>query len=89
MKTYVITEEDIERLRCNLDSGGDEVYWYISQLDNWEETLEHISDVKLPYSGLKKQQPILLDIPEDFYTNRAKYFVMVELEKPKEDDNIK
>ena len=89
MKTYIITEEDLERLRRNLDSGGDEVYWYISQLDNWEETLRYVSDVKLPYTGLKKQQPILLDIPEDFHTNRAKYFVMVELEKPKEDDNIK
>ncbi len=52
MKTYIITEEDIERLRCNLDSGGDEVYWYISQLDNWENTLEYVSDVKLPYIGL-------------------------------------
>ena len=51
MKTYIITEEDVERLRCNLDSGGDEVYWYISQLDNWEETLEYISDVKLPHTG--------------------------------------
>lgn len=51
MKNYIITEEDIERLRRNLDSGGDEVYWYISQLDNWEETLRYVSDVKLPYSG--------------------------------------
>ena len=51
MKTYIITEEDIERLRRNLDSGGDEVYWYISQLDNWEETLEYASDVKFPYAG--------------------------------------
>ena len=51
MKTYIITEEDIGRLRRNLDSGGDEVYWYISQLDNWEETLEYISDVILPYTG--------------------------------------
>ena len=52
MKTYIITEEDIERLRCNLDSGGDEVYWYICQLDNWEDTLEYVYDVKLPYTGL-------------------------------------
>jgi hypothetical protein len=45
MKTYIITEKDIDRLRCNLDSGGDEVYWYISQLDNWEETLEEAGDI--------------------------------------------
>ena len=82
MKTYIITEEDIERLRRNLDSGGDEVYWYISQLDNWEETLNELST--------PKKSNFKYEIPEDFYTNRAKYFVMLELEKPKEtDDNIK
>ena len=89
MKNYIITEKDIERLRYNLDCNGDNDWWYISQLDNWEETLRDVSDVKLPYTELIEQQPILFDIPEDFYTNRAKYFVMVGLEKPKEDDNIK
>ena len=39
MKTYIITEKDIERLRYNLDCNGDNDWWYISQLDNWVETL--------------------------------------------------
>ena len=53
MKTYIITEEDIERLRRNLDSGGDEVYWYISQLDNWEETLSYKTNE--PYEDLQRE----------------------------------
>ena len=52
MKTYIITEKDIERLRCNLECNGDDDGWYISQLDNWEDTLEYVSDIKLPYTGL-------------------------------------
>lgn len=42
MKTYIITEKDIERLRHNLECSSDSDWWYISQLDNWEETLEPI-----------------------------------------------
>jgi hypothetical protein len=53
MKTYLVTKEDIERLRCNLDSGGDEVYWYISQLDNWEETLSYKTNE--PYDDLQRE----------------------------------
>ena len=74
MKTYLVTKEDIERLRCNLDSGGDEVYWYISQLDNWEETLTDVEENNTPF---------VINLPEDFYTNRAKYFALLELENPR------
>lgn len=42
MKVYLVTELDIERLRCNLDCSADEDWWYISQLDNWEETLTKV-----------------------------------------------
>lgn len=79
MKKYIITEEHIEELRelfcvSKLQS---------KELDEWVGTLEYVSDVKLPYTGLVEEQPFIFDIPEDFYTNRAKYFVMLELEKPK------
>jgi hypothetical protein len=46
MKKYIITEKDIERLRYNLDCSGDNDWWYISQLDNWEETLTEVEKDK-------------------------------------------
>lgn len=42
-----IIEKDIERLRHNLDCSGDNDWWYISQLDNWEETLKVHSNLDL------------------------------------------
>ena len=47
MKTYLVTEKDIERLRYNLDCNGYQNWWYMSQLDNWEETLKLHSSLDL------------------------------------------
>ena len=53
MKNYIITEKDIERLRYNLDCNGDNDWWYISQLDNWEETLSYKTNE--PYEDLQRE----------------------------------
>lgn len=39
MKQYLITEEDIERLRKAMDCGSDSDWWYEARIDDWAETL--------------------------------------------------
>jgi len=41
MKTYIITEKDLERLQETYSNGGDS-WWYNSRMDEWVKTLEPI-----------------------------------------------
>lgn len=74
MKKYLITEQDIERLRINLDSSGDNDWWYISQLDNWEKELKtEIKNEKELVAFLKLVLPMLKEeiksYPNKIYRN--------------------
>ena len=72
MKTYIITEKDLERLQETYSNGGDS-WWHNSRMDEWEDTLNELTT--------PKKLDLNWDIPEDFYTNRAKYFVTLKLDE--------
>lgn len=54
MKTYIITEQDIERLYTLFPDLGEGLQ-ACTIINNWVETLEYVSNVKLPYSGIIKE----------------------------------
>lgn len=44
MKTFTITEKDIEKLLDSLDCRGDYDWWYISRVEEWVEKLKEINN---------------------------------------------
>ena len=40
MKTYIVTDKDIENLLNSLDSGGDYAWQYIARVEEWVEKLK-------------------------------------------------
>lgn len=68
MKTYIITEKDIE----NLIEWFKGDYYSEGIIENWKENLN-----ELP---LPKKLDWNFEVPDDFYTNRVKYFVNLELD---------
>jgi hypothetical protein len=66
MKTYIVTQRHIELLK-------DRLITEYSVITNWEESLDELPK--------PKKLDLNWSIPEDFYTNRAKYFVTLELDK--------
>jgi hypothetical protein len=69
MKTYIITEKDIEEIKyysvTNNDLAVDDILDSLNQLP------------------ISKKLDLTLEIPSDFHTNRAKYFVNIELDEHK------
>lgn len=65
MKAYIITEQEINDIK-----------YYLLQKDSIkiDDVLENLNELPIP-----KKLDLSHNIPEDFYTNRAKYFVKLEL----------
>lgn len=61
MKTYIITEKDIEILKYGSRHSIDDI-------------LDNLNELSVP-----KKIDLNFQIPEDFYTNRPKYFLKLEL----------
>jgi len=72
MKTYIITEKDLERLQEIYNNDGDS-WWHNGRMDEWEETLNELPT--------HKKLDLSFKTPEDFYTNRTKYFVNIALDE--------
>lgn len=66
MKTYIITEKDIDQIRFGSTIGDDITI---------DDVLDNLNE--LPVS---EKYNFEIEIPDDFYTNRTKYFVNIELD---------
>lgn len=74
MKTYIITEKDIETLTQLFPDLGEGLT--VNRIvEDWVETLNELPT--------PKKLDLSCDTPEDFYINRANYFVTLELDKDK------
>lgn len=66
MKTYIITEKDIEKLIESLDCSGDSDWWYKDRVEDWGENLVEIDLWEdLENSGLDKPFKLIYKSKEE------------------------
>lgn len=62
MKTYIVTEKDLERLQETFPI-NDDSWWYNARVDEWIETLSYKTDN--PYDDLQREVDNLKKILDD------------------------